>query len=404
MNSKKIFTSLCLAALLAACSNEEPLIEQSPPVSGLGEPDVVLNVSETVDNFDELVAGLRTAKVIRIVTPDFTRVVGSEGVSEFLTSSDSEFLELSNDSLRMSLTNEYLTLSSDLITEKNAKAPSTQYYLVHKSKEYIDEYQKILKAQQTQIAATRSGTDEVPEIEKYSGNAISVVNGQFVKEAEAVEPATSVSPVLEWNETMEVATRSMNSYRPKDVLRIWLLRHNGFKAMQHEIDWQINDVKLMIRDLNRYVKVEIHTRNTDFRARNDAYVTFYAFQDYVQENADKGWQWSPRVRKDIFILVSYGGYNGAVGGLGNLNVYNIAREYNMYAYGLAGTNPITCSKVVAHELGHILGAEHNNYCWWDGWWIFKFRYYDVMSYKLGRAPFIRDPKNRRIVQDNLRTY
>ena len=174
--------------------------------------------------------------------------------------------------------------------------------------------------------------------------------------------------------------------------------------MQHEIDWQINDVKLMIRDLNKYVKVEIHTRNTDFRARNDAYVTFYAFQDYVQENADKGWQWSPRVRKDIFILVSYGGYNGAVGGLGNLNVYNIAREYNMYAYGLAGTNPITCSKVVAHELGHILGAEHNNYCWWDGWWIFKFRYYDVMSYKLGRAPFIRDPKNRRIVQDNLRTY
>lgn len=303
MNRKKIFTSLCLVALLAACSNEALLIERSPPVSGLGEPDVVLNVSETVDNFDELVAGLRTAKVIQIVTPDFTRVVGSEGVSEFLTSSDCEFLELSNDSLRMSLTNEYLTLSSDLITEKNAKAPSTQYYLVHKSKEYIDEYQKILKAQQTQIAATRSGTDEVPEIEKYSGNAISVVNGQFVKDAEAVEPATSVSPVLEWNEAMEAATRSMNSYRPKDVLRIWLLRHNGFKAMQHEIDWQINDVKLMIRDLNKYVKVEIHTRNTDFRARNDAYVTFYAFQDYVQENADKGWQWSPRVRKDIFILL-----------------------------------------------------------------------------------------------------
>lgn len=79
MNRKKIFTSLCLVALLAACSNEALLIERSPPVSGLGEPDVVLNVSETVDNFDELVAGLRTAKVIQIVTPDFTRVVGSEG-------------------------------------------------------------------------------------------------------------------------------------------------------------------------------------------------------------------------------------------------------------------------------------------------------------------------------------
>ena len=30
MNRKKIFTSLCLVALLAACSNEALLIERSP--------------------------------------------------------------------------------------------------------------------------------------------------------------------------------------------------------------------------------------------------------------------------------------------------------------------------------------------------------------------------------------
>ena len=91
------------------------------PAPGPGEPDVVLNVGEIVENFDEPVAGLRTAKVIRIVTPDFTRVVDSQGVSEFLKSSDSEFLDLDNDSLRISLIDDYVTLSSDLITEKMRK-------------------------------------------------------------------------------------------------------------------------------------------------------------------------------------------------------------------------------------------------------------------------------------------
>ena len=278
--------------------------------------------------------------------------------------------------------------------------------MVHKSKEYISEYRAVLRDQQAKFAATRTGADEIPEIEQHSDYAISISNGQFVQQDDPVQPRLAKNSVLEWKETEAAQTRSTIATfpRPSDLLRIWLLRHSGYKAFQYEIDWQVNDVKLMIRDLNRSVRVEVHTRHTDFWASNDGFDTLYRFQKYVRDNADKGWQWSPSVGKDIFILVSYSGYGGVVAGLDKLDVYKIRRQQNPEAFGLSGINPITCVKTLAHELGHILGAGYSNHSWWDGWWIFKFRYYDVMSYKLGRAPFIRDPKNRRIVQDNLRTY
>ena len=183
-----------------------------------------------------------------------------------------------------------------------------------------------------------------------------------------------------------------------------MLRHSGYKAFQYEIDWQVNDVKLMIRDLNRSVRVEVHTRHTDFWASNDGFDTLYRFQKYVRDNADKGWQWSPSVGKDIFILVSYSGYGGVVAGLDKLDVYKIRRQQNPEAFGLSGINPITCVKTLAHELGHILGAGYSNHSWWDGWWIFKFKYYDIMSYNIFRAPFIRDPEYRTHVQQNLWPY
>ena len=65
-------------------------------------------------------------------------------------------------------------------------------------------------------------------------------------------------------------------------------------------------------------------------------------------------------------------------------------------------NPITAPKTLAHELGHILGAVHTDYTWWEGWWIFQIPQYDVMSYREFRRNLIRDPNNVRIVRNNLK--
>lgn len=407
MNRKNIITSLCVTLLFAACSNEELLSEHAPPTPSTGEPDVVLNVNEPIEDFDALLSGIRSAKVIQLVTPEFTRTLASSGVSDSFEAEDSELLKLSNDSLSISLAADYITITSDLITEKNAEEPSTQYYLVHKSKQYVAEYQQVLTRQLTKLAQTRSLNVDVPEVEKYSDQAISISKGLFLEKGLGYdEPNIDDTPTLRWNGPDAASTRSATrAYIPprgKNVVRIWLIRHRGYKGFQHEIGWQQQDTEKMIRDLSNSVKVEFYTRNSDFNADWNAYNTYNSFRTYVKSHKNSGFDWSPGIDKDIFILVSYGGYNDNIAGLGALNTYSIRSNYNPNAFGVAAMNPITALKTLAHEVGHILGAEHTDYTWWDGWWIFKFPYYDVMSYRTVRTPFIREPNNRRVAQQNLR--
>lgn len=397
MNRKKLVALLALSLVLLACSNEE--LPNAPSAPSLGEPDVVLNISEPVEDFDKMLSDLRSAKVIRLVTPDFTRTVGSRGVSDNFTLEDSELLSLTNDSLSIALSADYITFTSDVVTEKNREEPGTQYYLVHKSKEYVNEYQKMLRKELSRLAQTRTETGKMPEVDIHSEQALSVTNAMSLQKEHKSPTPPLPSPEQVGAEGALVDTRM--SHRPRGTVRIWLLRHSGYHGFQHEIGWQQQDVKKMIADINPRVNVEFYTRSTGFRANRDGYSTLDNFVRYVRDNQHSGYEWSPSVDKDIFVLVSHGAYSD-VAGLAFVDTYNIRREYNSQAFAVSGINPVTCLKVLPHELGHVFGARHTDYTWWEGWWIFKVPYYDVMSYKTFPTPYIREPNNRRIVSETLR--
>lgn len=402
MKKRTIINFLLGALLVSSCTNEE-FVTTPSTLPQAETTDLVLNVNESVENFESLLSKLRSAKTIKLVTPDFTRIVKNSGFDNHFQAEGSERLLLSNDSISMILTDKYISLTSDLITEQNYKNPTTQYYLVHESKEYIAEYNKILTNGVNQLVKTRGLSEDSPKVVLHSDNAVSINQAQHSPETILKQPQMKSEASFSDLKAMPHTRSSRIGDRPKDVLRIWLIRHSGYSGFQHEITWQQDDVRAMIHDLNPNVKVEFYTRYSDFTVSSDAYETIDNFKKWVKNSKTKGYDWSGGIEKDIFIVVSYGGYNDNIGGLGALNTYKLDRTLNPQAFGLSAMNPITALKVLAHEVGHILGAKHTDYTWWEGWWIFQFPQYDVMSYREFRRNLIRDPKNVNVVRNNLKT-
>lgn len=178
-------------------------------------------------------------------------------------------------------------------------------------------------------------------------------------------------------------------------LTIHVVRDAGNRPIEWELTWQLNDLITSLKDIRHDMDIRIWRSNTSYSSSNrwDARATLSSFRNYCRSS---GFPWKESAGHDIICLVRWGDY-GSLAGCAYNNVYKLSRYDNSWAYGVCATTPIH-ARTVAHEVGHILGANHVAATPWWKFWLND----DVMASTSGKlAPYHWNSKNRNTIWNNL---
>lgn len=139
------------------------------------------------------------------------------------------------------------------------------------------------------------------------------------------------------------------------TISIWMIKESGANPLYHEMQWQVGDAQHSLTDVQWRVYTEYYTRSSDFRGSSDAESDLYRFRDWVRNGTYKD-------TDGVFMLCRWGGWGSGVLGIAFVGDYNV--NYDRQGYGLSCT---TCwyKCNMAHEVGHIFGAEHVPMKWYD---------------------------------------
>lgn len=353
---KNYFVALMATALLFSCTKIE--IEENIDTTKYN----TISLDEIITDYDAALLSL-FSKNIRIDFGDYTRDFKSITKKENAAIDDNNIIYMSEDD---SIT-VIKSVDGISILACSNKGEENIYYVSKSKDEIINIRERISKS-------ARNNEEAV----------ITIINDNAIH----VKP-TSVSQAGGKHISKEVDPKELDFYRSntpkastrrKNEINIWILRVSGYNYLEHEIYWQINDARHAVHCINPHVKLNFHIRHSNFHKSNTARTTLNNLIRYVHEGRNHGHEWSSRTRQDIFIAASWDIYYGdVVKGLAHINSYDINSDENFLARGVVGMNPAGSSKTLAHELLHILGADHNNTMWYEGWWIFKFPYADLMN-------------------------
>lgn len=139
------------------------------------------------------------------------------------------------------------------------------------------------------------------------------------------------------------------------TISIWMIKEQGANPLYHEMQWQVGDAQHSLTNVQWKVYTEYYTRTSDFRGSNDSENDLYNFRTWVRSGQYKN-------TKGVFMLCRWGGWGGSVLGRAFVGDYNV--NYDTQGYGITCT---TCwyKCNMAHEVGHIFGAEHVQMKWYD---------------------------------------
>lgn len=151
-----------------------------------------------------------------------------------------------------------------------------------------------------------------------------------------------------------ISTRAIPE-TPKTVYVI-CLKENGATLYANEVSAQMLDAANAIYALNnanQYINLHFVLNTTEFSCPDgDAYKNVELFKKSLSED--------PRTEgfdDQIYFLLRWGGWDSQIVGMAYTNSYNVDYAHDFKACGISATS-IVYTGTLAHELGHIFGAEH----------------------------------------------
>ncbi|WP_459187008.1 M12 family metallo-peptidase [Parabacteroides sp. APC149_11_2_Y6] len=357
---KKVLFAVSLLLAFTSCSKDEILPQSNE--NSLEPVTIDLRVM-SYESVMTLLSEQTSLKDVTFTDGEFTRTVELVA-SDNISSGNMEQLMFTSanpaDSLDLTVSPEYVAVR---VTDNSELFGYIAYANEMQQQEIADLYENL-------VPTTRSGEAAVT---RSAGNTSFKLNLTGVREVMKENNVYSL-PETELKYQQSEMTKGLFSnlfnkvkqaFSPAPVsvpktptIDIYLLREKGSNPITHEMNWQVNDAIAALKDVQSNVKFNVHIENCVFKGSNKSKDALPEFRDWVMKSQYKN-------TNGIFILCRWGGWNDNVLGRAYIGDYNV--NNNLKAYGVSCTNAWN-KFTMAHEIGHIFGAEHVEAEWYQIFW------------------------------------
>lgn len=380
---KKVLLAAGILLALSSCSKDDRLIPNEPEQAA-----APVRIDLRTLNYEGVMTLLSEQTSLKEVTftdGEFTRTVPELVASENLDPDQAELLVFNSsnptDSVELAVSPEYVAVR---LTADSKLLAYLSYADGRQQAEVAGLYGQIAPATRSgEPLMTRSADNnslrldlsgireemkagnvyELPEKELQYQSPVATrgfFSNLFKKVTQVFKPAPAPAPALK---TLALKTPTVN---------IYLLREKGSNPLTHEMNWQVNDAISALKDVQGYVKFNVSILNCDFKGSSNSKETLPNFRTWVNNSQYKN-------TNGIFILCRWGGWSDNALGRAYLRDYNVNNDKK--AYGISATNAWN-KFTMAHEIGHIFGAEHVTSKWYQIFWtadLMSPKSYDWLS-------------------------
>lgn len=359
MKKKNLFLALGLVTLFTACANEDDssmennLMNQPVTKSlDLGTLDYT-KMSGILNNMDS------NEKTVTLKDGDNTRNVCLSKVRNVTISGLSDatlFRGRDNDSISLALASNYATISmvhnGQLIRyvaykDKKEMERIANYY----STQYLPTRSVSMDGILTYINGTqsRSGEVNISCLKLNITNAIKKNPKKLSMEGDYPNHKRKLAD----NTSSHAATRNWDT-NPVMLEFILLNEENGGN-IEHEVTWQIESLVASIKFLTDQDLAQYYFSIYDapFEANCGEYDVANCFFNFLT-----GWDKFAGQGDKIFILMRNGTWGNTLGRVFAIGAINVNAPLNSFEMSAVSTTSSLYPHTIAHEVGHLLGAEH----------------------------------------------